>query len=362
MIRFNATLKRADFTLDAAFEAEGGITALFGPSGCGKTTILRLMAGLERAGEGRIAVGEHVVLDSATGTFVPPHKRRLGLVFQDAHLLPHLDVKANLLYGHALAPPHERHVALGPVLDVLGIGHLLARDVASLSGGERQRVAIGRALLTSPRLLLMDEPLAALDAERKAEILPFIEHLRDEFSIPILYVSHAVEEVARLASRVVLLRSGRVSAIGTPVDLLGAVQGVGASEEVSFLQGTSATANPAYGVTKLSHPAGDITLPGLIDTTSGLRVLIHARNVALARKVPEGTSLRTALKGVVESVEGGHAPIVLVSLRLVGGEVLRASITRLALDELGLAPGVAAFALVKTAAIDRGGVQGLRAT
>jgi molybdate transport system ATP-binding protein len=222
MITFDATLNRRDFTLNAAFAAQDGITALFGPSGCGKSTIIRLFAGLERAGQGRITVGEHVLMDSAQRIFVPPHKRRLGLVFQDAHLLPHLDVQANLLYGFALTPRHERRMTLEPVLDVLGIGHLLARNPASLSGGERQRVAIGRAVLTSPRLLLMDEPLAALDSARKAEILPFIERLAREFAIPILYVSHALEEVARLAARVVVLQGGRVSAIGTPGDVLGA--------------------------------------------------------------------------------------------------------------------------------------------
>lgn len=359
MIRFNARLHRPNFTLDAAFEAQAGLTALFGPSGCGKSTIIRLIAGLERKGEGHIAVGNRVLMDTARRTLVPPHRRRLGLVFQDAQLFPHLDAKANLLYGHALTPQAERKVGLDAVLAVLGIEHLLGRDVGSLSGGERQRVAIGRAVLTSPHLLLMDEPLAALDSARKEEILPFIERLRDEMGIPILYVSHAVEEVARLAQHVVMLREGRVVASGAPAQTLGDARSETHDDVISFLQGTGAEPNPAYGVTRLSHPAGEITLPGLIDPSSGLRVLIHARNVALAREIPARTSLRTALEGVVERVEGEGA-LVLVSLRLQGGELLRASITRLALDDLALAPGVAAYALVKTASIDRGGVQGLR--
>jgi len=360
MITFNASLQRPGFTLDAGFETKAGLTALFGPSGCGKSTVIRLIAGLERKGRGRITVGGRVLMDSAHRLMVPPHKRRLGLVFQDAQLFPHLDVKANLLFGHALTPPAERKVGLDAVLAVLGIEHLLARDVGSLSGGERQRVAIGRAVLTSPHLLMMDEPLAALDSARKEEILPFIERLRDEMGIPILYVSHAVEEVARLASQVVMLREGRVVASGPPAATLGVLHAEHQGDIISFLQGTSATPNPDYGVTRLGHPAGDITLPGLIDAGAGLRVVIHARNVALAREIPPRTSLRTALAGVVEQVEGEGA-LVLVSLRLTGGEVLRASITRLALDDLGLAHGVPAYALVKTAAIDRGGVQGLRA-
>lgn len=359
MISFACRLDRPGFSLDAAFETDGGITALFGPSGCGKSTVIRLIAGLERAGRGRIAVGESVLMDSAAGLFVAPHKRRLGLVFQDALLMPHLDVRANLLYGHDLTPAAERRLTLDAVVGVLGIGHLLTRKPASLSGGERQRVGIGRAMLTSPRLLLMDEPLAALDSARKEEILPFIEHLRDSFGIPILYVSHAVEEVARLAARVVVMREGKVVASGPPDALLDAARADAAAESVSVLQGTAATPVPDYGVTRLSHPAGDITLPGLIDATAGLRVVIHARNVALARQAPKWTSLRTALAGTVEQVEGKGA-IVLVTLRLMGGETLRASITRLALDELGLKPGIEAFALVKTAAIDRGGVQGFR--
>ena len=200
MIAFDCRLQRRDFVLDAAFEAGGGVTALFGVSGSGKTTALRVLAGLERPERGRIAVDDAVLVDTARGVFVPACRRRMGMVFQDAQLFPHLSVRQNLEYGRWFTPAAERRVAFAPVVEVLGIAHLLERQPATLSGGERQRVAIGRALLASPRLLLMDEPLAALDADRRLEVLPLIERVRDAFGIPILYVSHAAEEVARLGA------------------------------------------------------------------------------------------------------------------------------------------------------------------
>lgn len=220
MIQFAACLQRDEFSFDVAFAAYEGVTALFGPSGSGKSTAIRLLAGLERPQTGRICLDDEIVLDTASGRFMPPHKRRIGLVFQDALLFPHLSVRANLIYGLNLTPKHERRIALDPVVAVLGIGHLLERRPDTLSGGERQRVAIGRALLTSPRLLLMDEPLASLDAARKLEILPFIEQLRDEFEIPIIYVSHSLEEVTRLAKHVVRLDQGRVIGAGKPAEML----------------------------------------------------------------------------------------------------------------------------------------------
>ncbi len=227
MIRFAARLHRPDFTLDATFATGDGVTALFGPSGSGKSTIIRLLAGLERPEEGRITLGDTVLLDTAQGLAVPPHRRRIGLVFQDALLFPHLSVKANLTYGRWFTPRGERRIGFDPVVEVLGIGHLLDRRPSTLSGGERQRVAIGRALLTSPRLLLMDEPLASLDQARKQEILPFIERLREAFALPVIYVSHAVEEVTRLASRVVRLDAGRVVAEGTPAEVFAGREAAG---------------------------------------------------------------------------------------------------------------------------------------
>ncbi len=207
--------KRLDaFTVAANFASAGRLTALFGRSGSGKTTIINLIAGLSRPDRGRIVVDDAVLFDDRAGIDVPAHRRRLGYVFQEGRLFPHLTVEANLLYGRKRTPERDRLGSLAGIVDLLGIGELLARRPASLSGGEKQRVAIGRALLASPRLLLMDEPLASLDDARKADILPYIERLRDEMKLPIVYVSHSVEEVARLADTVVVLSQGKVAATG----------------------------------------------------------------------------------------------------------------------------------------------------
>lgn len=203
--------KRGAFDIVAAFQAGRGITVLFGPSGAGKSSILDLIAGILTPQRGRIAVDGQVLFDSDARIDLPPERRRIGYIFQDARLFPHLTVRANLLYGFNLTPEGERYAQLDHIVDVLGIGHLLKRDPPSLSGGERQRVAIGRAILASPRLLLMDEPLASLDEARKQEILPYVERLRDELKIPILYVTHLASEVERLADVVVDVAGGRVT-------------------------------------------------------------------------------------------------------------------------------------------------------
>ena len=211
MIEANLSTSRGAFSLVAAFTAGRGITALFGPSGAGKSTVLNLIAGLTRLDEGYIRVDGTVFADTSLGISLPVHRRRIGYVFQDALLFPHLDVRRNLVYGRRFAPAEVKS-DFSQIVDLLGIAHLLERKPATLSGGERQRVAIGRALLTDPRLLLMDEPLAALDIDRKAEVIPYIERLRDELGLPILYVSHAIDEVARLADRVIVLDRGRITA------------------------------------------------------------------------------------------------------------------------------------------------------
>lgn len=204
-------LRRGDFLLKAAFHAEAGLTALFGPSGAGKTSVLNMIAGVLKPARGRIAAEGVVLFDSAGGIDLKPEARRVGYIFQDARLFPHMSVEANLLYGHALNTAN-RYATPDHIIDLLGIRSLLGRRPASLSGGEQQRVAFGRAILASPRLLLMDEPLASLDDARKQEILPYIERLRDELKIPILYVTHARAEVDRLAAAVVTIEDGRVVA------------------------------------------------------------------------------------------------------------------------------------------------------
>ncbi len=220
MIAFDVTLTRGAFTLDTSFESNEAITALFGPSGSGKSTMIHAFAGLIRPNRGRIAIGDRVLVDTQRGVYVPAHQRRIGLVFQDAQLFPHLTVGQNLAFGRWFAPQDRRSIEIGPVIEALGIAHLLARRPPSLSGGERQRVALARALLAAPDVLLMDEPLGGLDQDRKSEILPLIEHMRDEFAIPIVYVTHDVREVDRLASRVIVLKAGQLAAAGPPSETI----------------------------------------------------------------------------------------------------------------------------------------------
>ncbi len=357
MIRFDCRLTRPGFTFDAAFEAGPGVTALFGPSGSGKSTALRLIAGLERPERGRISLDGEALTDTEARLHRPPHRRRIGLVFQDALLLPHLSVRSNLSYGRFFTRKTDRRLSFDAVVQVLGVGHLLDRSPATLSGGERQRVAIGRALLASPRLLLMDEPLASLDAARKRELLPFIERLRDEFAIPILYVSHAAEEVARLAARVVMLETGRVIASGPPDEVLGAAAaGADRFDAVSILSAVVKKRLPAYGLTILAHPAGDILVPGQLDPGRMVTLAIRATNVALATGGAE-SSVRTRLQGRIAGLRMDDGPSALAAIELTGGGVLQASVTRLAVDELGLRVGSAVVALVKTVALpDQGPV------
>lgn len=363
MISFACKLARPNFAFDAAFEARThGITALFGTSGSGKTTAIRLIAGLEHPDQGRIQVDDTVLVDTERGIRVPKHRRRTGLVFQDALLLPHLDVKANLTYGRWFTPAPERTIDFDAVVGVLGIDHLLSRRPATLSGGERQRVAIGRALLTSPRLLLMDEPLASLDAARKLEILPFIETLRDEFKIPIVYVSHAIEEVVRLASQVVLLDRGHVVATGSPQEIVGSMSGgsqIDRFDVVSILTGRVARYLPEYQVTVLEHPAGEIVVPGRADQREGaMNVLVRATNVSLAVGPVGNLSVRTALAGRISKIGDSAGASVLATVELVGGAPLNVYVTRLAVDQMKLVPGTEVRALIKAVSIDERGVAG----
>jgi molybdate transport system ATP-binding protein len=364
MIRFSAKLARRDFDLDVEFVGESGVTALFGPSGCGKTTVIRILAGLERPAAGHIELDDTVLLDTARRIRLPPHRRRIGLVFQDGQLFSHLSVAANLRYGRFFTPRARRRVDEAAVVEVLGIGHLLDRRPDNLSGGEKQRVAIGRALLTSPDLLLMDEPLAALDDDRKLEILPFIERLRDEFEIPIVYVSHAIEEVARLAGRVVRLEAGRVTAIGTPGEVLAPTVVAHATERfdaLSVLNGRVETVDDGYALSVIVHPAGRIVLPGHLPAVgSPIRLSIRATDVTLAMGFSDNLSVRTRLEGTVLRVESDRGPFALITLELVGGDRLYAYATRLAVDRLGLDAGDRVTALVKAVAIDERGVPGLR--
>lgn len=356
MISFSCRLARPRFILDADFSAPGGCVALFGTSGSGKTTIARLIAGLEHPDRGRIAIGDHVLVDTERGIRVPTHKRRVGLVFQDGQLLPHLSVRQNLDYGRSFSPhdPEAHTAAFDEIIDLLGIEHLLAARPATLSGGERQRVAIGRALLASPRLLVMDEPLASLDTARKLEILPFIERLRDELALPIVYVSHALEEVARLATTVVRMADGRVIGQGTPADVFASLspQKADRFQTVSFLSGTVTREMAEFDMTILAHPAGEIALSGRFTRDRQLRVVIPATDVTLATERPRGLSVRTVLAGHITAIEHGAGSSAIARVELAGGDRIAASLTRLAVADLGLVEGQEIYALIKAVSID----------
>jgi molybdate transport system ATP-binding protein len=356
-------LSRPGFQLDVqACLPARGITALFGPSGCGKTTVLRALAGLERAA-GRVAVGGVAWQDDAQRLFVPPHRRPVGYVIQESALFPHLDVRRNLDYGRRRIPAAERQIPLDQAVGLLGIGPLLDRMPAGLSGGERQRVAIARALLTSPRLLLLDEPLAALDAARKAEILPYLERLHAELAMPIVYVSHALDEVTRLADHLVLMGDGRVLAQGALVDLvvrpdlpLAGVEDAGA-----VLPAVVAEHDPAH---RLSHLRlvqgsqglwiGEVAQP----VGAAVRVRVLARDVSVVREPPGATSILNVLPVTLQDLQPADGTVTL-GLRTGhgaasrAGALLLARITRLSAERLGLRPGDALYAQVKGAAMMR---------
>lgn len=345
------------FTLDIAFDAPPGVTVLFGRSGSGKTTIVNAVAGLLRPQVGRIMAGDMTLLDTDRRIALPPHRRRLGYIFQDARLFPHFSVRRNLLYGRWFAPKTAPPADFGRVVEMLGVGPLLDRRPGALSGGERQRVAIGRALLAGPRLILADEPLAALDDARKAEILPYLERLRDEVAIPILYVSHAPAEVARLATTVVALEAGRVARMGAARDVLGdpMVTPLGVRAAGALIEAV-VRAHHADGLTELDARGVALFLPRL-DQPPGktVRVRIAAHEVLLSRERPAGISALNILPGVVEKLRAGEGPGAIVSLTTPAGALL-ARVTRRSATALGLAPGVACHAIIKTVGVAHGDV------
>jgi molybdate transport system ATP-binding protein len=340
------------FALDAAFEAPVGVTVLFGRSGSGKTTVVNAVAGLLRPEAGRVAVDGVTLFDAARGVFLPPHRRRVGYIFQEGRLFPHLTVRRNLLYGRWFAPKATPRADFGRIVEMLGIAPLLDRRPGALSGGEKQRVAIGRALLAAPRLILADEPLAALDEARKAEILPYLERLRDEVATPILYVSHSAAEVARLATTVVALEGGRVARVGPALDVLGdpAVTPLGARAAGAVIEGRVA-AHHADGLMEVDAGGARLFVPraaGAVGERVRLRIAAH--DVILSRTTPEGLSALNILAGDVVSVRAGGGPGCIVSVRTAAGVVL-ARITRRSADRLGLVEGAPCCAIVKSVAI-----------
>lgn len=359
MIEIDVQKRQGDFFVDVAFSSEAtGVTAIFGISGAGKTSVINMVAGLSRPDTGRISIEGRTVFDSKKGIDLPPEKRGFGYVFQDGRIFPHRSVLSNLTYGMQLVPKHRRSIGFDEVIELLGIGDLLDRRVTNLSGGEKQRVAIGRALLTSPSLLLMDEPLASLDAARKAELLPFIQRLSHKLSIPILYVSHSLDEVLNLAGTLVLLDSGRVVSVG-PVEEV--------ANQPHFTDFKNGHESGAVLVTVVDHHDRDdgltyLRIDGkflkvpLYDASPGTRLRVHvnSRDVALALHPPTGTSVQNILPAVVERILEHEGP--LIDVRLDMGAPITARITRKARRDLGLFPGQQLLVMIKSVAVSRGAI------
>jgi len=357
-------LARPGFTLDVDLHLPGrGVTALFGPSGCGKTTCLRAIAGLTRnrpnlelarAQPGRVVVNGDVWQDDDAHLWRATHERALGYVFQEASLFDHLNVRGNITYGLQRTPPARRQVALEQAVELLGIGHLMERKPQALSGGERQRVAIARALATSPRLLLMDEPLAALDAQRKAEVLPYLETLHRTLDIPVLYVSHAIDEVARLASHMVLMREGRVLAQGPTGELITRLDLPLAHGDAAatVIEGTVQQHDAHDHVTTVGFSGGQLLLVSPTARAPGeaLRLRVQARDVSLALAAPSDSSILNILPATVVAVAEDSPGQCMVALD-AGATRLLARVTQRSAQALALAPGRAVFAQVKGVAI-----------
>ncbi|MEO8315230.1 MAG: molybdenum ABC transporter ATP-binding protein [Pseudomonadota bacterium] len=351
MLQVNLKLQRGAFRLDANFSAPvPGVTALFGRSGCGKTTVVNLLAGLLRRGEGQLSLDDEVWFDSARGIDVPAERRGIGYVFQDARLFPHYSVRGNLLYG----APRGKSGVFDEVVGLLGLEALLPRRPGALSGGERQRVALGRALLARPKLLLLDEPLASLDASRREEVLPYLARLRDHYSIPMVFVSHQFDEVLRLATHLVVMDEGRVVAAGdvnavslSPAlrDIVGAdATGAVIEGRVSGIDASSDLASIAIGADTLRVASRSLALHQRV------RVQLLARDMILATEEPRGISVRNHLRGRVSSIvaEAG-GDLVEVD---VGGVTVLARITSAATRELSLHNGLDVWVLVKAVSVN----------
>ena len=356
MSRIKAALKQAlgSFSLDVTLDLPSrGVTAIFGSSGSGKTTLLRSIAGLEHVRGGYLSVNGEVWQDDSRSVFMPVYQRPLGYVFQEASLFSHLTVQRNLDYGRRRVPADAHRVPLDPIIALLGIEDLLQRQSDTLSGGERQRVAIARALATSPQLLLMDEPLASLDGQRKADILPYLERLVAELDIPVLYVSHAPDEVARLADHLVLLDAGRVLAAGPTRELLTRL-------DLPLAHGDSAAAiidalvtrvETAYHLSHAEFAGGSISLlsPSL-KVGQRVRVRIQARDVSITLERQQGTSVQNIFAVTVASLSPDSPGQIMLGLD-ANGSTLLARITRKSADALGLVPGSQVFAQIKGVAV-----------
>ncbi|MEM7204443.1 MAG: molybdenum ABC transporter ATP-binding protein [Planctomycetota bacterium] len=347
---------RGGFELNASFAAAGGWTALFGASGAGKTTLLRCIAGLEPECRGRIRFGDSVWLDSSSGQGLPARRRGLGFVFQEPSLFPHLDVAANLDFGWRRTPRRRRRVSREEVVEWLGLGPLLPRRPRDLSGGEGKRVALGRALLASPRLLLLDEPLAGLDDASRRSIMGMLEQLQSRLGLTALLVTHTVGEVARLADRVVWLDRGSVRCVGAVEDVLSSSDLLGAHGEgaAAVLAGTVAAHDEAFALSELRTAAGNVWV-GRVRRPLGarVRVMVAARDVSLALREPRDSSILNVFAGTVVSIEPAGGAQAIVRLRCGDGAstTLVARITEKSRVRLGLSPGARVFAGVKSVSL-----------
>lgn len=359
-LELSLSLARPDFQLAVDLQLPAsGISVLFGPSGAGKTTLLRAVAGLE-PGRGRVVLNGEVWQDSARQVFLPTWRRPLGYVFQEASLFPHLRVAGNLRYG--LRHRDRRRdsvnagtaVDLGALIELLDIGHLLERFPSQLSGGERQRVAIARAMAPGPHLLLLDEPLASLDRGRRQEILPWLERLREEFAIPMLYVTHSAEEMSRLADCLVILEQGKVRAAGPPAELLAAIDPplVRGEEGAALLLGQVAEIDTRWHLARVDFPGGSLWLrdPGLAPG-SPVRLRVLARDVSLATREPEQTTILNHLQGLIVGIADEEHPAQCLVRVACGDSSLLARVTRRSLSSLALAVGQPVWVQVKSVAI-----------
>jgi molybdate transport system ATP-binding protein len=343
------------FTLDVAFALpRAGVTALFGVSGAGKTTIVNAIAGTFRPRRGRVVIAGRTVLDTEAGVFVPAARRRTGYVFQDARLFPHMSVENNLLFGWRRAAEKASAGEIAHVVALLGLAPLLQRRPRALSGGEKSRVALGRALLSSPQILLLDEPLAALDAQRRAEILPYLERLRDEAKMPMLYVSHALDEVARLADDIVVIRQGRAAAQGSVFDILTGLElpALAGAPPLGAVIAATVAAQRDDGLTALAFDGGTILVSRLAAAVGAkVRLRVRAEEIMLALEEPRAISANNVLAALVLAVGGEGDAQADVQLAC-GNTRLVARITRASAARLGLAPGKAVFAIVKSVTVD----------
>ena len=356
MLSVSLDKRRDGFALQVAFEAPTpGIVALFGRSGCGKSTTIDLIAGLLAPDSGHVRLDEVTLVDTKGNVCVSAERRRIGYVFQDARLFPHMSVMGNLRYGQKRARRVEQRIGLDEVVSLLGLASLLERRPGQLSGGERQRVALGRALLSQPRLLLLDEPLASLDAARREEVLPYLEALRDRLSIPMIFVSHQFDEVLRLATHVVLLDGGKVLAQGSPgeISLVPELRAIVGPEAVgAVLDGVITALDEQKKLAELRLAGGTLRIsardvlraPGV---GSVVRVQLLARDIILATEPPHALSVRNAIEGIVEDIADDDEDAALVRVD-IGGETVLSRVTKAAVEALRLQRGTRVWVLIKS--------------